>query len=129
MLLQVIYRKEDSQSEATSFSREDISPENEYLQVASVMSNDGASFQRHRHLEQHRDVMMTQECWIVISGRIEVKCFDIGDALLATEELGEGDMMVTFYGGHAYRTLEDNTILYEIKQGPYNGFDKDKVRF
>lgn len=38
-----------------------------------------------------------------------------------------GDVLVLVDGGHGFRMTED-TVLVEIKQGPYLGLD-DKARF
>ena len=40
--------------------------------------------------------------------------------LVATRELGLGDILIAVRGGHGFRVLED-TVLLEIKQGPYPG--------
>ena len=37
------------------------------------------------------------------------------------------DASFTLYGGHNYLFLEDNTIVYEYKTGPYKGQSMDKV--
>ena len=34
---------------------------------------------------------------------------------------------MTFQGGHTYEILEDDTIVYEYKTGPYKGQENDKV--
>jgi hypothetical protein len=34
---------------------------------------------------------------------------------------------MTFRGGHNYLILEDDTIVYEYKTGPYLGQELDKV--
>lgn len=46
--------------------------------------------------------------------------------LVSTRELRESDMILTVGGGHGFRMLED-TVLLEIKQGPYDaGADKER---
>ena len=50
-----------------------------------------------------------------------------GVALVATRELLPGDIMLMVGGGHGFRMLED-TVLLEVKQGPYTGLD-EKERF
>ena len=40
-----------------------------------------------------------------------------------------GDCIAIFNGGHSLKCLTDDTILYEIKTGPYFGAEKDKVYF
>ena len=34
---------------------------------------------------------------------------------------------MTFRGGHNYLCLEDDSLVYEYKTGPYYGQKKDKV--
>ena len=34
---------------------------------------------------------------------------------------------MTFEGGHNYEALENNTVVYEYKTGPYTGIENDKV--
>ena len=51
----------------------------------------------------------------------------VGDDNIISEEiLNKGDCSVTLYGGHNYEILEDNTLVYEFKTGPYLGVDLDK---
>ena len=47
--------------------------------------------------------------------------------LIATRELATGDVMLMVGGGHGFRMLED-TVLLEVKQGPYTGV-AEKERF
>jgi len=39
----------------------------------------------------------------------------------------QGDCSITFCGGHNYMCLEDDTLIYEAKTGPYLGVEKDKT--
>ena len=48
--------------------------------------------------------------------------------MVATRELQAGDIVIAVSGGHGFRIQED-TVLLEIKQGPYPGFGADKERF
>ena len=41
-------------------------------------------------------------------------------------ELNQGDISLTFEGGHTYTILEDARV-YEYKTGPYEGVELDKV--
>jgi cupin fold WbuC family metalloprotein len=70
----------------------------------------------------------TQECWVIIKGRVLAKLYDIDTSLLASIELSQGDAVITLRGGHNYLSLEDGTIAYEVKSGPYNPIT-DKRRF
>ena len=40
-----------------------------------------------------------------------------------------GGCTISFWGGHKYECLEDGTVVYEFKTGPYFGKDADKVVF
>ena len=70
---------------------------------------------------------MTQESWVVIKGRVKVYLFDINDSVMETPILEPGDCSITLRGGHTYESLEEGTIVYEYKTGPYLGQKKDKV--
>ena len=52
--------------------------------------------------------------------------YDIDDKLLDEQILFPGDCSMTFEGGHTYTMLEDETIVYEYKTGPYEGQKLDK---
>ena len=49
------------------------------------------------------------------------------DTIIETPILEVGDCSMTFRGGHTYEILEDDTVVYEYKTGPYKGIENDKV--
>jgi hypothetical protein len=106
--------------------RNEISPEDEFLQVSCSMLNCGKKFKAHKHIENIRNSNITQESWIVIVGKIKIFCYDIDDSLIFEDILKKGDCMITFRGGHTMECLEEGTVVYENKLGPYLGHDKDK---
>ena len=53
--------------------------------------------------------------------------YDIDDSLIGEEIIKKGDCSMTFEGGHTYEILEDDTVVYEYKTGPYTGQANDKV--
>ena len=63
----------------------------------------------------------------MIKGRVKFYFYDLDDKLLDTIILEQGDASFTLEGGHNYEILEDDTIVYEYKTGPYEGQQKDKV--
>lgn len=106
--------------------RLDVSPENEWLQVAVIGLDGGASVAPHAHKQRAKrteSAVMTQEAWVVLRGSIRASLFDEGDALLETVLLRCGDMLVTFRGGHAFDSPAPGTLLLECKNGPYEGRD------
>ena len=64
---------------------------------------------------------------IIKKGRCQIDIYNNERELVVTRELAEGDIMLMVSGGHGFRLLED-TILLEVKQGPYTGLE-EKERF
>lgn len=120
-ILHIIHRLQDIQD-----GRLDLTGEHEFLQFAACLEPSNKRFRPHIHKSRATITTQTQETWIVISGAIEVELYDEDEKLIVTEVLKMGDALITLYGGHTYKTLNDNTIIYEIKTGPYYGQSKDK---
>jgi uncharacterized protein with PhoU and TrkA domain len=109
--------------EATLF----VTPEDWSQQVGYVVYRAGGEVARHAHRQLERHIVGTGEVIVVRSGRCELDVYDDERTLLATRELRTGDVMIMSGGGHGFRMLED-TVLLEVKQGPYAGED-EKERF
>ena len=123
-LLHIIYRQKDL---ATQQKRGvDITPEEMALQTRAIKAGTGDIFPAHKHRPQERATNATQESIIVMRGSVKATYYDTDDAALLTTVLTPGDIAVTFAGGHRFEILEENTLLYEHKNGPYNGYAKDK---
>jgi len=108
-------------------NRADLSPDDQYLQCATKKLSKGTTFAPHRHNEIIRTTDITQEAWVFLKGRVAARFWDIDDQLIYETELGEGDAAIVFRGGHSFEVLEEGTILYEFKTGPYFGVEKDKT--
>jgi cupin fold WbuC family metalloprotein len=122
ILLHVVNKKEDITPE-----RQDLSPDKEYLQVSCFKLEKGKKFKPHKHLENIRTTDLTQESWIIIQGSVKAILYDIDDTIIEEVILNTGDCSITFRGGHNYESLEEDSIVYEYKMGPYQGVEKDKV--
>ena len=109
-----------------SSGRINISPEHESLQVAHIGLKLNQTFKAHKHVFHDRNMPMAQESWVVISGRVKVFHYDLDDKIINESILLPGDCTITYRGGHNYLALEDNTLVYEIKTGPYHGVENDK---
>jgi cupin fold WbuC family metalloprotein len=122
-LLHMIVRKE------TIEGRQDISDPSEFLQLAALRLPKGKTFRPHQHIWVDRGVkeMIAQESWCVIQGSVEVTFYDIDGQMLEKGIINAGDASLTYQGGHTYEILEEDTIVYEFKTGPYQGVEKDKV--
>ncbi len=106
--------------------RTDISPESEFLQVSARNLSDDVHVRAHRHKPIERVTTITQEAWIVIKGKIKAEIFDIDGAFLEDLVISDGGCVVLYCGGHSLTCLQKDTIFYEIKTGPYFGYENDK---
>ena len=122
-LLHIIVRKEDILP-----GRLDLISEENFLQCSILNMEKGKTFRPHRHIWKQRDrLVIAQESWIVIQGRVQCTFYDLDDTIIAEPILNPGDVSFTLEGGHNYLILEDNTIVYEYKTGPYEGQNLDKT--
>jgi cupin fold WbuC family metalloprotein len=111
--------------------RTDIAPQTEWLQLAVLRLEEGASIAPHTH--RHKAAApaatprRTQEAWLVLRGAITVSLYDEDRALLEIFTLQAGNILVTFQGGHGFSGSQVGTVLVECKNGPYEGRDYDAI--
>jgi hypothetical protein len=120
-LLHIVYRFGEING------RTNIAPDEEFLQLASMKLQKGQTFEAHKHIIVEKTTNIAQESWLVIKGSVKCIFYDLDDSIISEPILLPGDCSLTFRGGHNYLSLEDNTIVYEYKTGPYLGqkFDKE----
>ena len=121
VLLHMIFRKDDVQSE-----RINVIDDSEYLQLAAMKLPKGKTFLPHKHVTCEKVTKIAQESWAVISGGVKAILYDLDDQIISEEILNAGDCSITLYGGHTYEILEEDTVVYEYKTGPYLGVEMDK---
>lgn len=107
--------------------RTDVAPVEEFLQLATLKMTKNQTFKPHKHITLVKETNIAQESWIVIKGSVKCIFYDLDDTIIAEPILYPGDCSMTFRGGHNYLILEDNTIVYEYKTGPYLGQELDKI--
>ena len=109
--------------------RSEVVPENNFIQCATLKMEKGKTFKPHKHITKERTYkeQIAQESWVVIKGSVKCIFYDIDDTIIATPILNAGDASFTLYGGHTYEILEEDTIVYEYKTGPYEGQSLDKT--
>ena len=122
-LLHLIVRKEEITS-----GRQDVIPKENFIQCSILNMEKGKTFRPHKHIwkERIRNVI-AQESWIVLQGSVKCIFYDTDDTILTEPILYPGDASFTLEGGHNYLILEDNTLVYEYKTGPYEGHALDKI--
>jgi len=121
-LLHIINRSTDIRG------RSNLIGDEHFLQCATMRLEKNKTFPPHKHITKSRSYenQIAQESWIVVKGKVKCKLYDLDDTLLAEPILNEGDASFTLYGGHTYEILEDDTLVYEYKTGPYEGQELDK---
>ncbi len=122
-LLHVVVRLKDIKG------RTQLIPDDNFIQCSTLKMEKGKTFPPHRHVIKSRsyEKQIAQESWIVISGKVRCVFYDLDNSIIATPILNPGDASFTLYGGHTYEILEENTIVYEYKTGPYEGQQLDKT--
>jgi len=123
-LLHIVHSMNDN-----NVMRTDLSDPKESLQIATLCLPKGKTFFPHKHIyKKGPEEIIAQESWIVLQGKIKCILYDIDDTIIAEREMGPGDSSITFYGGHNYESLEENSKVIEVKSGPYYGIELDKVK-
>lgn len=123
LLLHVIVRKADFKQ-----GRQDLIPESNFIQCSMLQLENNKTFKAHKHIwkERTRNII-AQESWIVVQGKVRCILYDLDDTIIAEAILEAGDASFTLQGGHNYVVLEEGTMVYEYKTGPYEGQQADKV--
>lgn len=123
-LLHIVYRPSDFTDVRTELVEAD-----QFIQCSFLNLEKGHTFRPHQHTWKSPCYQETiaQESWVVVKGKVEVFFYDIDGSLLESHILKPGDSSFTLEGGHTYKILEDNTLVYEYKTGPYTGPQNDKV--
>ena len=108
-------------------SRIDLTENEAILQISAINFNKFQEVKSHKHLPLHRDTIGTSEIWLVTKGKFHIKLFDIDNSKIGEFKLGLGDLVVFFDGGHSLTAMSKNARILEVKNGPYEGADLDKV--
>lgn len=91
------------------------------IQVAGCNYDKGKEFLAHKHLFRERTYEYTQETIVIIKGELLANIYDKNNELMSVFHLTVGDIGIFLNGGHSFKVIEDNTLYYEIKNGPFSG--------
>jgi hypothetical protein len=97
------------------------------LQLGNIVYPAGSTIPRHSHRPVTRTVHGTSEVLVVQKGEMFIDLYDDAKNLVATRKMAAGDVVALISGGHGFRLTQD-TVLLEVKQGPYSGL-QEKDRF
>ena len=122
LLLHMIVRKKDI------IDRTNVITGENNLQLATLNMEKGTTFKPHHHINKYLlfHNAYPQESWIIVQGSAKIIMYDIDNKIIGEEILYPGDASITLRGGHNYVALEEDTIVYEYKTGPYFGQKRDK---
>jgi hypothetical protein len=101
-------------------------PDHLFVQVGCWHYPAGKMLRAHAHKAHPRVADKTQEAVLVLSGSMKVFLFSSRKERLTEFVLHAGDFAVLANGGHGYEILEDNTRVFEVKNGPFVSVEKDK---
>lgn len=123
-LLAKVLRKNSQFNPGLSF----LSHENDPIQVGVWNHSKNTVLQPHIHNIYEKLTDRTSEVLIVSRGSIHADIYGYSENLVAEFTIEEGDILICLAGGHGYQILEENTLVFEIKNGPYPGPEVDRVR-
>jgi hypothetical protein len=121
-LIAYIIRRERIPAETTF-----VTPDDFKQQLGFIVYPKGGEIARHVHKQMERHLVGMSEVLLIRKGVVEVDFYTDQKEYVGTKRLEEGDLLLLAGGGHGFRCLED-TVMVEIKQGPYIGPD-EKERF
>jgi hypothetical protein len=107
-------------------NRIDVTEPAESLQLGIMSGVAGKVFAPHTHLDKEIGQVHIQEAFVVMKGRAHVRIFDIDNSVVGNYPILTGDVTILLAGGHSL-ILDEDSIFYEFKTGPYEGQSKDKI--
>jgi len=100
-----------------------LTPTDYKQQIGFIVYPAGGEVPRHMHRPLQRQLVGTSEVLVVRQGHCVADIYNDERELIASRELREGDVILLVAGGHGFRMLTD-TVLLEVKQGPYTGIEE-----
>lgn len=104
-----------------------VTSEHNPLQVGVLKHPQGFNIKPHIHTASTRTISSIQEVLHIEYGRVAVDFYDEDGQRVGDAVLNMGDTILLLAGGHGFNILEDSKII-EVKQGPYEGVERDKRR-
>ncbi len=121
-LYSIVLRSDFESSSITFFTEDTFSQQLGYLPHKK-----GSIIKPHVHCLNKREVQFTNEVLLIKKGSVKLNFYNREKEFIGTVSLKSGDVVLLCDGGHGFEIQED-TVMIEIKQGPYTGID-DKERF
>jgi hypothetical protein len=113
-------------SESTN-KRMELIEESFPVQLSLRNLENGLKVKAHRHPLKKKFSENPIEAWMVFSGTIAATIFENDGTEVYKIELKPFDLAIFYSGGHALEVIEGPSTMLEIKTGPYEGVENDKV--
>lgn len=95
-----------------------VTPDDCQQQLGFIVYGAGTTIPRHSHLPIERRIVGTNEVVFVRKGRCTAEIYGRERTVIRRFELVQGDVIVLNGGAHGF-VVHDDTVLMEIKQGPF----------
>ena len=96
------------------------------IQIGSLFFKKDAAVSPHLHKKRYVGMVAPMEVLVVVLGEAVAHIYDNNKNEIAIEVLHSGDVLVQRTGGHGFKFVTSDTLILEVKSGPYNNKDGDK---
>jgi hypothetical protein len=101
----------------------------DFLQIGKFRYNYGHHMRDHRHIPRKRTTDRTQEALVVFQGALEARIYGVeGSEPIRIIKLLRGDILTLYRGGVGFTVEDNDTIMAEFKNGPYDVENDDEDR-
>ncbi|OUU28803.1 MAG: hypothetical protein CBC04_00665 [Verrucomicrobia bacterium TMED44] len=104
-----------------------LSDDSDFIQLGTWNYKKHFSTVPHYHLEHDKPSNLTQEVVLVHKGSVKCRLYTKEGKFVEEVDINEGELIVQIYGVHEYIMNKDSIVL-EIKNGPYFGPEVDRKR-
>ena len=98
-----------------------------FIQFGTWNYKKGKLLDAHFHNTFDRTSNITQEIVIVLKGSLSCRLYNKNKDLIDELTVRENQFIVQYALVHEYEVIEDSIVL-EVKNGPYFGPDRDRTR-
>lgn len=104
-----------------------LTEDENFIQVGVWNYEKGKILDLHYHKDFSREATRTGEAVCVIRGSLVCNLYTKEGDFLVEIPVKESEVIIQYYGAHEY-IIEEDSVIIEIKNGPYFGPEKDRVR-
>ena len=103
-----------------------FSDSDDCIQIGSLFFPKGAVVTPHMHKKRYVGMVAPMEVLVIVQGEAVAHIYDNDKSEIAVVVLHSGDVLVQRTGGHGFKFVTSDTLILEVKSGPYDNKDGDK---